>query len=1009
MDPNTPLRSLSQRLAEPPSVFRTASRRQQFTDHEINPLLSNLSPSSTLEALVATDAVPTGTRRRRSFIQDSVASASTSERAWGIKAALAGKKLREWYGEISEWSWPAYKARGSREEASWGILSVRTVKEREERLEVIRDDMETLEVEDLKNYVRSTHLRSGARKPSISSVPMEYDHLGDFTAIITATIVQVLPTLSRLTSLLDIWTTRLVILRQVPGFLRDMTDCQESMLSAWMAVERPGASTARRKPLFLRQTFLDVQAVLKDQIAQLGRRLDNMLDLLEGSQDALPERWIDDLEDVEKEYSSWVVRAEDQVLSNELGEMDREEHDRSGAAAVQTKPSDNNLLERSTDSNAKAKDVFRGEDTNHEEVLGSIPPEPGYHERDDSYGLDNDKSSNGLHHHSLPKESANPVAHATMPLHTIQAEPAIPLTRIDSNTSKSLHRPTPLVLGDRTSSAINKTSDADLETSDSESVISDYFSDKSSPELRSASVVEYVCSPTVSTSPWSSGDAVLPLSHASQPSGLQIEQRPEHDVSDNFAAKANQQRSRASTCLAISTNDVDTSVSRVTSGESSFTKSHGRTRSASMQSVGTFPKNEVRKVTIRRSGSYTLASSESKELSPEAVKEFDLLPVITRSQKSSDFLRKSPPAKGDRLRKDQPESRSLKHLDTDLDTTVLVPSVDEELAKPTSPHRFQQVMDMGPGLTPVKIRRKTPGQDVVRIDGDLQAHPQISGKPLPQNPDDRLEARINSILTEIPAHIRLTSGPEPDAPEVTRFMDAPQTPVTRPSATRLTRAQTSIAFPTMTLAPAQPKSVKPRPQNGEPEIKLYHLHQAGKDVPIKLFVRLVGEAGERVMVRIGGGWADLAEYLKEYASHHGRRSVSDTRFDIQGIPSSPISQASSSSQQASPMPSRPSPGIAFKRQQTTPGKFESPQTPVSDPSVRSESRMSWTEEDSPSLGLAGPKTKKVEISPRKQAWVDEMIDQARGGVGGVAIGNMGKVGGTKRVFLKGRSRAGSNV
>lgn len=309
-------------------------------------------------------------------------------------------------------------------------------------------------------------------------------------------------------------------------------------------------------------------------------------------------------------------------------------------------------------------------------------------------------------------------------------------------------------------------------------------------------------------------------------------------------------------------------------------------------------------------------------------------------------------------------------------------------------HRFQQVSELSPGSTPVKIRLKVAAPAFERT--------------LPEDPGERLEARISSILTGIPAHIRLASGPGSGAPEINGFSARSKTPTSRPSGLRLNRSQTATTPPTMTLAPAPSTSSKSKSQSGEPDIKLYHLHQSGKDVPVKLFVRLVGEAGERVMVRIGGGWADLAEYLKEYASHHGRRSVSDTRFDIQGLPSSPMTQGSSS-RPSSPISAKASPAAFFKRQQTTPGKVETPHTPASDPSHRPNSRMSWTDEDSPSLGLAGPKFKKVEISPRKQAWVDEMLEQAKGGGGGAAIGEIGKAGGTKRVFFKGRSRAPSNV
>lgn len=89
--------------------------------------------------------------------------------------------------------------------------------------------------------------------------------------------------------------------------------------------------------------------------------------------------------------------------------------------------------------------------------------------------------------------------------------------------------------------------------------------------------------------------------------------------------------------------------------------------------------------------------------------------------------------------------------------------------------------------------------------------------------------------------------------------------------------------------------------------------------------------------------------------------------------------------------------------------------------------MSWTEEDVP-LGLAGPKSKKVEMSPKKQAWVEGMLSQARQASASaekkrpasaekkrdvLAVGStekkkgdrgelaeIGKVGSTRRVFVK---------
>lgn len=997
MEPNTPFRSLSQRLAQPTSLLsRTPSRRQQFTDHEINPLLSNLSSSSTLKALAATDAVSTETRQHRSFIEKSIASASASERAWGIKAALAGKKLREWYLELSRWSWHGYDPIGSEEEEYWGGLPAQTVLKYEERIEVIRDDMETLEVEDLKNYVRSTHFGLRSRSTAVSSSTMDYDHLDDFTSIITETIVQALPTLSRLNSLINLWTTRLMVVRQVPIFLSDLGDSQNSILSAWTAMRDPDSTTEKRRLDFMRHQFVAIQAILQDQISRLGRRLDTMLDLLEGSKDTLPDRWIDTMDGLENEYSSWAVKAEEVVLQNEIDVEHNKGLDVQSQAKFQSNSEMPQHLEQLTqplDSAVKVGDVqgnFTRED--HTE-----PPTTAQERV-------SEKAESSIESHTeeaFPRLDSNTLAHHNWSQETKQTPQNIDTSSgIESSTvpHKPARRPVPLVLDNRKSVADSiASSDMGSDTSYPGSATSDYFSNQSSPEIRSASIVEYVGTPALLTNPWSSKEAVMPLGIVSRRSSLQTERGGpayfQFGGPDGIDSPSSQ-RSRASTFVPEPT--VDGALGLPDRGHENQAPSrrHVRTRSASLQSFEVIPKHEIRKIMVRRSGSYSPAPSSLQRLATEVKKE-PSVPTIAKlegrgvasSEGVMSFVKSG-------LQQDEPQILSVQNHGQDVDVPVLrAPNHEDLPIPPKSPHRFQEISDLGPESAPVEIRRKA----VAPI-----------SKNLPTNSEDRLEARISSILTEIPAHIRLMSGPDRDTSEINDSTPFPKTPTPRLPIMRLNRAQTAITPPIMTLAPAQPKSSKSKSQSGEPEIKLYHLHQSGKDVPVKLFVRLVGEAGERVMVRIGGGWADLAEYLKEYATHHGRRSVSDTRFDIQGLPSSPISQGSSS-RPASPISSKPSPVVAFKRQQTTPAQLESPHTPVSDPSGRPSSRMSWTDEDSPSLGLAGPKMKRMEISPRKQAWVDEMLEQARGGSGGAAIGEMGKVGGTKRVFFKGRSRAPSNV
>ena len=152
------------------------------------------------------------------------------------------------------------------------------------------------------------------------------------------------------------------------------------------------------------------------------------------------------------------------------------------------------------------------------------------------------------------------------------------------------------------------------------------------------------------------------------------------------------------------------------------------------------------------------------------------------------------------------------------------------------------------------------------------------------------------------------------------------------------------------------------------------------------------------MVRIGGGWADLGEYLKEYANHHGKRSVSDSRFAIQGMPSSPFTSSPSApgSRPGSSDGPAPSQATPLKHYETTPGSTTDTSRPGS--------AHSWKADDS-SLGGAGPKKKLVEVSPTKQAWVDCMMDQARNAAAETKgdLGDLGKVGSTRRVFLRSKT------
>ena len=312
---------------------------------------------------------------------------------------------------------------------------------------------------------------------------------------------------------------------------------------------------------------------------------------------------------------------------------------------------------------------------------------------------------------------------------------------------------------------------------------------------------------------------------------------------------------------------------------------------------------------------------------------------------------------------------------------------EEQLSQPSTPSKAT-----------IKHQKTLPPIE----DGSPKA--QHETKSLDGSIDDQLTARISSILTNIPARIRLASGPEENAPEVRPNLLSSNMPLGSPSASASpVRVQRSVSStPSITLAPAYSKISKTKPQHGDSDIKLYHLHQPGKDIPIKLFVRLVGEGGERVMVRVGGGWADLAEYLREYVSHHGRRSVSGGKIELKGLPaqsSAAVSATLSSFEngRTTPVSRSGSPtyrsgsSLGIRKIRRSSGVSSSPYTPETSSrqwaitpgsadsfssSIHSSSKASWTEDDAP-LGLAGPKSRNVEISPTKKAWVDGMLNQAR--------------------------------
>ncbi|KAF9737891.1 hypothetical protein PMIN03_009321 [Paraphaeosphaeria minitans] len=325
---------------------------------------------------------------------------------------------------------------------------------------------------------------------------------------------------------------------------------------------------------------------------------------------------------------------------------------------------------------------------------------------------------------------------------------------------------------------------------------------------------------------------------------------------------------------------------------------------------------------------------------------------------------------------------------------------------------------------------------------------------------DDFERKISDVLSTIPAHIRLTSRYGADArnPKASRVVSQKSSK----GYLRAARSVSNLKTPELTLSPVKEGFDSANAISGrrsmasyrvDTDIRMYHLTQPGKEHPVKLFIRRVGENGERVMVRVGGGWADLGEYLRQYAEHHGRRTASNGQFEILGLevgaepsprPESVMSsrnrRVSGGSQITTPSttPNRPATRAGISTNEAPPPMPHFSPTPpptssneTSATPSSSESRRSWRGQE---VGLAGPKSKKIDLDNEKAEWVEGMMKQARsvsghlvhqftpqappqgargesrcesrsesrmGVRGQSSFGDLGKVGGTKRIYMRG--------
>ncbi|KAF9770183.1 hypothetical protein IL306_012300 [Fusarium sp. DS 682] len=930
--------------ARDPTATSPAPRNKLTED-----IIVNLGPATVVDAL----NTATGTLRA------SLDNASSNERDFINRTALASYTIWGWFDELESWPWPSESSSagflmpndGERKRISmqltvpgdgsdqWmGSLLARDVSKYEQRLAQIQRDLLNLGLEDIKIHVLNHHILplsrpgtplaefTGAGQLSRSS----YNRMEDHTAVITAIVLKALPVLGKLTRLLHTWNLRLCALRRVPTVLLALEDAEVALKSAFKAISIPTKDTPKKDDntpsqdsTLTRNTFDVMKGHLGELIVRPGRSLDYMLDCLEGLPDTLPIEWLDRMEAVESSYGEWVVVCERKIRHTER----------------------------------------------------TAPPEPSQPPRSPSPVKQNteaDKSAT-LVDNLVGDESDNDYVSSVNAGAGVEPIPLLlpPKKVKTTGPSNSAMEPTKA----RVPSGV----------SESETVVPEWYRRDPSSE-----------------------------SEPESPSFLPIDEVDEsyEDANDTFDGTKDIVPVQSQVLTPSIEQDFNSSTMSTQYPETpdhSFTNHFDRDISPELPPLRPLPlprqkSDPSRTLTVtQRSSSYFGGLSSDP---PEA----STSPDIPRTRiRETEYTRASPPSTPPMLPADSRES-SLAPLDSPLLPDRNIDDLD--MSNMRIEDSFNEDFDDSFSIAEYSTsfdRRNSVG-------------------------DQHLQQQISQIIDSIPAKIKLTNDSSsrvnlnPPDIQLPRMRKRPSIEPFRRSTSNLSsRAGT----PSFTLSPAKNTRVRNR---GHHEIKVYHLSRSTGEAPIKLFIRCVGEQGERVMVRVGGGWADLGEYLKEYASHHKRRSAA-ANAKVEVLPESPGASRSNmgsspngrpqSAVELSPMSplavrktrrsvgamGSEAPSLNSKTYAFGPALGEEDHSEVFNRS-RSNSRLSWNEDESSFLGLAGPTGKKVEMSEENKAWVASVKEKVRIASGersrlpstSSQFGELGRVGGTKRLFLKSEDR-----
>ncbi|KAG9185238.1 hypothetical protein G6011_07782 [Alternaria panax] len=991
---SSPLRMIPpltpRRLASP--TMSPAGRRGRAYGSSEESRLRDLSPETTLRAFTQ-KPMPYDTTRDEYRIFSCIDTLTAAERDLGSRVAKAAQRLKIWCAEIEQWGWsgsfeqPSAQFREQRRKSIemrvrehvaeadgadavlpleyWGSMLSVEVEQHEARLDDIADEMLKLDVEELKEHVLDMH-PAGRSRPSSAGYEANRQHykvMDDFSFLITQTLLSALPHHAQLKARLSTWTARVSILREAPRYTGELDRAQEAMRLGWEAIAPP-ADTSDAAFEQWKSAVDSISRLLHQKVSDLGRQLDKMLDTLEGQDDCLPENWIDVFETTEADYGRWKHESRRRVIDLEVRRR------------------------------AEGFDAIGKGGTNETSQTPDLAPQPDLHPDNNamqsaaasSVGAINGRiDSVASAFEASPEEAASQNSHQVAAPHDYFG--SVPHRDVFSgdyalNASNSSNSTFHTSIGSNNTRQLSRETEA-TEAESRQDI---------APPSKSLHALDYVAT-------------TLPENMSFEPEPTSADEDSEFEEGDTVVQY-----------------ELDESPEEVAvqSGSEALSSAPTGAAQSSQASLQNRPKP------LALFGNPTITKNDGQDS-----------PVMEPPQTPRSWR------------------GSLSSLSTDISPNSSPPSTVEE--SPSVRNATNRSMRAPrPELNAAMAKRRPVQSTTAAMDDTASAPwPPTHFAQKVSSSAEELERKISDILTTIPGRIRLRSGPGPDAPEV-----KPARGLLAKGSRGYLRAARSVSglkSPELTLSPAKSEfdlnntasgRRSAAAARGDNDIKLYHLTQPGKEQPIKLFIRRVGENGERVMVRVGGGWSDLGEYLRQYAEHHGRRTASEGKFEVLGLEvKNPDSSPTRPDSRASKMERRISVGFPLASPNTTPVKssglsyFTSDEAPppmpsfitgtpgaAEDPAMPSStsSRNSWQGKE---VGLAGPKAKKLDLSGEKLEWIEGMMKQARtvssnvitsshppfertdsrsdsrpsSAVGGkkTEFGDLGKVGATKRVFMKG--------